>query len=64
MGFCCGLGTLFFEEGIDDVDNIIIPKVEEKMKVSINHQATGTLLWFVQEVPILLCTCADLQILY
>lgn len=56
VGFCCRLGKHFFDEGIDEVDNIILPKLEEKIGVSINYrvlQANGTLFWFTKQVYIL-----------
>ena len=28
VGFCCGLGKKFFDEGIDEVDNVITPESE------------------------------------
>ena len=53
VGFCCGLGMTFFEEGVTEVDNKITPELEKRISMPVNYrvlQANSTLFWFSQKV--------------
>jgi len=52
-GFCCALGNIFFEKGIQEIDTTISSTLQEWTPVSSTNrelQANAILFWFAKQV--------------
>lgn len=53
MGFCIGLGERFFNDGIVEVSDVLVPLLEEALGEGISPRVIpgyATLMWFCQQV--------------